>query len=314
MAEVVFLDIPLETWANIAVAIGTLMLALFTVFLAYSTYRHMQSSDRQLELLKMRTERPMILEFVRGTLNAVYNDLIHENEIIEKKDILWLGENVPNDLNLVPLVFPISLSKDFYVSILKKLSPSLIASNTDIEKQLDIIRFHLEKRRQLYEEITESMAGIERIIEESDLNEILGMLFSKDISIERRPQIGGESYELYLGENNYIGVITQRKLEEITISMLISSLFKSLKADEFRIGSLGYSQLTQEFLPYMEEMLKGLPDQKIAPHIQRIDILLDILENTNDATLADINTLRNILKDRYYLTESEVALHSFFAS
>lgn len=314
MAEVVFLDISLETWASIAVAIGTLMLALFTVFLAYSTYRHMQSSDRQLELLKMSTERPMVLEFIRETLNPIYNDLTHENEIIKKKDILWLGENVTNNLDQVPLVFPISLSKDFYASILKMVSPSLITSNPDIEKQLDTICFHLEKRRQLYEEMTESISGIERIIEESDLNEIIGVLFSKDISIERKPQIGGESYELYLGENNSIGVITQKKLEEITISMLISSLFKPLKSDEFRIGSLGYSQLTLEFLPYMGEMLRRLPDPKIAPYVQRIDILLDILENTNSAILADTNTLRNILKDRYYLTESEITSHSCFAS
>ncbi len=310
MVQVLIQNIPLETWANIAVAGGTLILAIVTALLAYFTYCYTRSSDKQLELLKKSTERPLVLELIRGTLHTISNDLTRENEIIEEKDILWLGKNIPNNLDLVPLVFPISANKEFYTNFQKTVSPSLIASNPDIERQISVINFHLEKRRQLYENITEAIGSIEKIIEESNLNEIIKVLFSKEISIKRKPRIGGDPFELYQGENNFIGVVTQKKLEEITISMLISSLFKPLMTDEFRVGSLGYSQLTQEFLPHMEEMLKRLPDREIVPYIQRIDDYLDILKRTNYVILTNSNALCNILKDRYSLTESEMKSYS----
>ncbi len=304
--------IPLDIWANIAVAGGTLVLAVVTGFLAYFTYCHMRSSDRQLEMLMRSTEKPMVLELILGILNTIYSDLNRENEIIDEKDILWLGEDVPNNLDLVPLVFPISSNKDFYTDIPQKASPQFIASNPDIQQRINTINFQLEKRRQLYEDMADTMGEIEEIIEKSGLNRIIEVLFSKDIPIQRRARIGGDPFELYQDENNYIGLVTQKKLEEITISMLISSLFKPLRVDEFRVECLGYSQLTQEFLPDIEEILKGLPNQEIAPYIKRIETLLDVLKETNQSILADIIALRNVLKDRYYLTESEMKFHGVF--
>lgn len=254
----------------------------------------------------------MVLELILGILNTIYSDLNRENEIIDEKDILWLGEDVPNNLDLVPLVFPISSNKDFYTDIPQKASPQFIASNPDIQQRINTINFQLEKRRQLYEDMADTMGEIEEIIEKSGLNRIIEVLFSKDIPIQRRARIGGDPFELYQDENNYIGLVTQKKLEEITISMLISSLFKPLRVDEFRVECLGYSQLTQEFLPDIEEILKGLPNQEIAPYIKRIETLLDVLKETNQSILADIIALRNVLKDRYYLTESEMKFHGVF--
>ncbi|MEN6294248.1 MAG: hypothetical protein ABFD07_19825, partial [Methanobacterium sp.] len=82
MEEYYLFGITLSTIANLLVAFGTILLAIYT-------YKSVKTSEKQLEILQREKEKPQALEQI-PILNEIQDDLNREIWAILHSDVFWI--------------------------------------------------------------------------------------------------------------------------------------------------------------------------------------------------------------------------------
>ncbi|MEI7942248.1 MAG: hypothetical protein WCH76_03655 [Candidatus Riflemargulisbacteria bacterium] len=101
--------ISLSTIANLLVALGTILLAIYTC-------KSVKTSERQLKILQRDQEKPQARDLIRGILYDVNIDLTQEIKAITNSDIIWIKPDYSPNSPIYPLIFPVTPQKDFYVN------------------------------------------------------------------------------------------------------------------------------------------------------------------------------------------------------
>jgi len=287
--------------ANIAVAFGTILLAIFT-------YRSVKVSEKQMEFSRITIEKPRVLEKIQNVLNIIESELLAEREEISKHNLKWSHTNDRNSLYLAPLMFPLSGKKAFHMGI-RTIFVGPEKGGKEIYSQLlHSIDINLKKRLQNYYSINGELYHLERKILMENSPERMAHLFSKlpKYTLKSNDSVNEEISVTYFDGTSTI-VISQSDLNNIIVGMMIALIFEPSQSDERIFGYLGYQELIQDLYPHIVDSLKNqfIPD--INWYIESIFGDLNELDDIDKSILDDVKSLKELYRDGYSLTENELA-------
>lgn len=300
MDEIGFFGVSITTIASLGVAIGTGLLAYFT-------YKSVKASQEQLEISRISIEKPRVVENIQNTLNAIQSELASELTAIDNNDLVW---DVPNEIQKIygiPLVFPLSALKDFYSNFSSIFQGPDIQKNSYILFLIHTIDFNLKKRHEFYQAINEILQDLVKEIEKSHYNKRRDDLLANITRFQILQEMN-EKGETKLFFNDIIGnsKISEENVDNILKSMIISTLFKPLEKNEFRLNCLGFGEFSGLFYNKIPEFLNKDPIPDSEKAIGLIKEYLFFLKTRDANILGDIKQLKNIYRSIYRLKESEL--------
>lgn len=283
---------------NLAVAFGTILLAYFT-------YRSVKASEQQVEMARKSIEKPRILENITDIIEKVQSDVIGDINCIQKNELVWFVSNERNFYYTCSLVFPISKLKRFYTDFHEIVSGPGWDANTQLTNLSISTGTYLSQRYDIYSQINERLISLVKEVRaylEKNRSVFLESLDS--IQIEEEP--GQRIFSVRKKSGEKIATISGEELNIILESLIVSSLFKPLREKDPRLGFLGFQFLTDDLSLKVSMILKDKPIPQadsivhsVTEHLQSLLIMDEIID-------ADIEKIRQILRDEYTLTEQEL--------
>ena len=290
--------------ASILISLAGTAIALFAV---YFTYKQTKVSYNQFELELKKIEKPRVVENIQNTINSIEHELNLELKAIDNIDVFWIVQNEQNNYYIGPLVFPLSRLKFFYDNFLSIFQDSDIQRSREISTMIPAISTNLKKRHEIYQNIDQKLQNLLKEIESSHYDKRREMLFASLNSyrlISEKNENGDIELFFYdIVDNNRI---SKEVIDPILKSMMISTLFKPLKREDFRLGGLGFSTLTKELFENMPELLKNDPVPNSDDILTSIKSLLDTMKILDENMLRDIKRIKDIYREIYSLKESEL--------
>lgn len=277
-----------------------------SVCAVYYTYRQSKTTASQHQLELKKVEKPRILEKI-NELNEIRNELEQEQWVIDQADILWFNRNPQRDNSSVPLIFPISPKKDFHIPFHQTFTGPECLNTLDFPQILERIDKNLGKRSKLYQSMGNELSLLASSIKQNGLSHRLEYLLSK-LTKYRMVSDGyamEPAYTIYEADQQLCS-LTYSNLSEIVTSLLISTIIKPLEKDESRQGTLGYIDLTNEFIPYLSDSLKDQPVPNSGSIKDNILRQLEILKDVDRQIVIDIDSIKNEYEIRYTLTKDEL--------
>jgi hypothetical protein len=301
MAEPEFFGIGISTIANLGVAIGTGLLA-------YYTYKSVKTSEEQVKLARNSIEKPRILEKIHNALNSIKNEMDVELGAIDDTDLVWLTGSERNNLYTVPLVFPISPKKEFNVGFRQLFTGPEYIPTEQFSQIIGRVDENLNNRYDTYRLIDQELSRLEGNIRRDGLDQRINSLLLKLKFFRLKPNADDSYSIIQIDDLDVIkrGTIPKKQLYDIIVSIVISTLFKPLKKDELRLGCLGYVFLTGELFPHIENSILDLPVPDADSVKKRVLSHLASLKGIDENILADINSMKEIYREKYILTEAEL--------
>jgi hypothetical protein len=297
MAEPELLGISILIWANVAVALGTIILAFFT-------YKSVKVSEKQMELSRKRIEKPRILEKIHNILNNIESELEGERREIEKHNIRWSKENERNSSYSYPLTFPLSEKKLFYRN-LRFIFVGPEKGNKEIYSKLfQSIDKNLKERQILYNSTNGELYFIEKKIVGDHLPERIVSLFSKLPDYTLNPGESG-SEDFFISDNEGSS-ISKSGLYDLVTGIMISLMIDSSRSVEEISGYLGYQKWIKDLYPHVVESMKSLSVPEINRRIELIFGDLNELDLIDKMILEDVKSLKELYREDYILTDNEL--------
>lgn len=290
--------------ASILISILSAGTALFAV---YFTFKQVKISNNQFELELKKIEKPRVVENIQNTINSIEQELNLELKAINNNDVFWVVPNERNNYYMGPLVFPLSQLKFFSDNLMSIFQESDLKRSQEISIMIPRISINLKKRHEIYENIDQKMQTLLKEIEESHYQKRREILFAK-LNRHRMTFDVGEDGDLEPMFHNIIDMntLTEDVVDPILKSMMISTLFKPLEKEDFRLGGLGYSNLTGELYDKIPEFLNSDPVPSSDEIIKSIKSLLNSLKILDENMLRDIKRIKEIYQEIYALKESEL--------
>lgn len=296
--------ISLSTIANLLVAFGTILLAIYT-------YKSVKASEEQVKLARNSIEKPRILEKIHNVLNGIGGEMEQELQAILQNDPIWLVGSDQNYLYTIPLVFPISYKKNFNIGFYKLFTGPEYIPTEQFPQIIERIDENLKKRLETYRLIEQEFFRLEVFIRNNEIDTRIKTLLSKLVVFYLKPNMGDSvsTYIIYRvdeRENIKENTISKIQLYDTIVSMIISSIFKPLKKDELRLGCLGYGFLTEELFPHIEKSIQDQPVPEMDVIKKSVLSHLADLKEIDESILADIDLMKKIYREKYILTDAEL--------
>jgi hypothetical protein len=297
MSEPELLGIGILIWANIAVALGTIILAFFT-------YKSVKVSETQMELSRKLIEKPRILEKIHNILNNIESELEGERREIEKRSIRWSKENERNASYSYPLTFPLSEKKLFYRS-LRFIFVGPEKGNKEIYSKLfQSIDKNLKERQILYNSTNGELYFIEKKIISDNFPERIVSLFSKLPEYSLNPgESGSEDFFISVDDGSSI---SKSGLYDLVTGIMISLMIDPSKSVEEISGYLGYQKWIKDLYPYIVDYMKSLSVPEINRRIELIFGDLNELDLIDKMILENVKSLKELYRVEYILTDNEL--------
>lgn len=300
MAEPELFGIGISIIANLGVAAGTLALAIFT-------YKSVKVSEEQVKFARNSIEKPRIIEKIHNVLNRIGGEMEVELLAIQQADTIWLIGSDQNYLYTIPLVFPISQKKEFNIGFYNLFTGPENIPTDEFSQIISRVDKNLKKRLEIYRLIANEFSHLERNIRENEMDRRVDVLLSIIKLIFIKPNASDLSGTYLIYRNNVEEIpISKKQLYDIIVSMVISSLFKPLEKDELRLGCLGYGYIIEKLFPHIAESIQKQPIPEADLIKERVLSDLAILKGINESILADINSMKEIYRKKYILTETEL--------
>ena len=300
MDEFSILGISLSTIANLLVALGTILLA-------YYTYKSVRASEEQVKLTRNTIEKPRILEKIQNVLNGIGNEMELELRAIKESDLIWLIGSEQNNLYTAPLVFPISSKKEFNIGFRKLFTGPEYIPAERFSQIIGRVDENLKKRLDTYRLIDQELSRLEGNIRKDGIDQRINTLLSKLEIFSIKLNVGDSPVTYTIYRNNAKeNTIAKAQLYDIIVSMVISTLFKPLKKAELRLGCLGYGFLTDELFPHIAESIQNQPIPEADEIKERILSYLAFLKNIDESIFTDINSMKEVYRQKYILTDTEL--------
>jgi len=291
--------ISLGTIANLLVAFGTILLAVYT-------YKSVKTSEKQLEILQREKEKPQALEQI-PILNEIQDDLNREVGVILFSDVLWIVCDDCANSHVAPLIFPVSSRKDFYHFFRQNFFGKPILSDKKIPMLIDSIESQLHERYLHYRSLSEKMELLEKEIERKYLEKDFDALISKLTIISLRSKtVNPEIIYQISKDKQQIGEISQWKLKNIMKSLLISDAFTPVHAGDYRVKSHGFDLLTAELVTLIWNLSREETIPEISAIVESFNEELTLLRKTDQAIIRDIQLFKDIYGEKYILTGNEL--------
>lgn len=299
-------DFPIQGISvSILISLASIAIAVIAV---YYTCKQAKISHNQFELELKKVEKPRILEIIHNPLNTILHEMENELREIGETDLLWFIGSERNDLYSASLVFPISSKKGFHVGFHQLfIGPENIPSKK-FSQIIGRVDEKLNKRYDIYRLIDQELSHIEEIIRREGLDQRINSLALKAENFSLK-QNADKTYTIFNSDERGLtkrGTIPKKELDNIIVSMTISTLFKPLKIDEIRLGCLGYGSLTAELFPYIENSILVIPVPDADSVKKRVISHLADLKGIDENILADIDAMRKIYQKKYILTDAEM--------
>lgn len=289
---------------SILISLASIAIALLAV---YFTYKQAKISHNQFELELKKVEKPRVIENIQNTINSIEQELNLELRAINNIDVFWVVPNERNNFYMGPLVFPLSQLKFFYDNFLSVFTDSDIQRSQEISTMIHKISINLKKRHEIYQNVDKSLQTLVKEIEESHFDKrrdaLLAKLNQSRVTFEINDNRDLEAfYHNIIDKNN----LTDEIVDPILKCMMISTLFKPIKKDDFRLGGLGFSTFTGELYDKIPEFLNSDPVPNSDDILRLIKSLLDSLKILDENILGDIKRIKDIYREIYSLKESEL--------
>jgi hypothetical protein len=283
------------------VSAGTALIAV------YFTFKQAKISHNQFELELKKVEKPRVVENIRNTINSIEQELNLELKAINNIDVFWVAPNERNNYYMGPLVFPLSQLKFFHDNFLSNFLASDIQRSREISTMIPAISTNLKKRHEIYHNVDQQLQNLLKEIEESHYEKRREILFAKLNRFRMTVEVDDKGdLEPFFHDIIETNTLTEEVVDPILKSMIISTLFKPLKKEDFRLGGLGFSTLTKELYDKIPEFLKSDPVPNSDHIIKSIKSLLDSLKILDENMLRDIKRIKDIYREIYSLKESEL--------
>ncbi|ADN36399.1 hypothetical protein Mpet_1646 [Methanolacinia petrolearia DSM 11571] len=299
------MEIGISTWANIGVALATVILALCTAVMAFFTYKSVKASTKQTELSIKMIEKPRILEQINN-LNILEDELNREIIKIEKQDLNWSKKSEKSNSDFSPLMFPISERKPFSLDIHNIFVEPDKKDNRNYSHFIDNINNNLKERRRLYLSIDGELYCIEKKILSNNFHKMIDNIFSELPQYSFNINNDFENKDSFLGDNHGGYVLSNPELCDVILGMIIV-----LTIDPFRTAQEisvyeGYSKLIEELYPNIINILKNQAIPDVDRRINEISGDLNELDAIDKIILKDIKELKDLYAKKYILTNGEL--------
>jgi hypothetical protein len=268
----------------------SLVSLVISILAVYFSFRQAKISRDQFELELRKVEKPRILEKIQSELNGIKNELEQELHAIKKKNLVWFQGNEQNNIYLAPIVFPISKMKNFHSGFQQLFTGPEATPIEDFTQKISRIDENLEKRCEIYKSIDRKLFFLEKNIKQNDNEARITKILLKLGTFSIKPDTKDKKI-FVISKNDEFKSISKIKLSDIINSMIISTIFKRLKKDEFRLGCLGYGELVSELFPHIANSILDQPvpeSEIIKKHILSNLATLKIID---ESILIDIKSM-----------------------
>jgi len=291
--------------ASLLISLISIAIALFAV---YFTYKQAKISHNQFELELKKVENPRILEILHNPLNTILHEMDIELRAIGEADLLWFVGNERNNFYVAPLVFPISPKKEFSVGFRQMFTGPEYIPTEKFSQIIWRVDDNLKRRYDDYRSIDKVLSNLEGNIRQDGIDQRVNALLSKleTLKLEQNSDYYDIVFRIDPLEDVKQETISKKQLDDIIVSMVISTLFKPLKIDEIRLGCLGYGYLTAELFPHIENSILELPVPDAAAYKKRVLTHLASLKGIDESIRMDIDAMKEIYREKYILTEAEL--------
>lgn len=294
--------ISLSTIANLLVALGTILLAIYTC-------KSVKTSERQLKILQRDQEKPQARDLIRGILYDVNIELTHEIKAITNSDIIWIKSDSSPNSPIYPLIFTGPSQKDFYDNFRQNFFEKTVLADKRIPILIESIEQKIRERHEIFTTLSEDMILLEDEIERVYVNTSLDDLLLKftSISFTSKTTDLGKTYQINNSNNVSIAIITHEDLKNVIKSLLISALFKPFQIGDFRITLLKCDSLTRELSPSIADLIiQQNQNQQIAKIKKNFDNDLARLQKADENIIKNIQEIKDIYQNMYGFGKSDM--------
>ena len=324
MSDLLIYGLEINTVANLGVAIGTLAMAVVTAVMAWLTHLSLKSSKEQLEMQKkrfMNQEMEFAKEQVMDQIKLIIHPL-REELTFEINKIQFPPMNFYESNEHQSLEFPICNSKRFFLA---KGNPGELTTREvpldyiirDLNKKYPSLGAGLEKRHQLYLQLSSKIADIENELQSESSKELLDKLVKKYLFTQSEP-IGYEDeecdvayiekYEDEIVNGELIQVPTD--VYPIPVCMFIDRIVELLHYAFWDVDIRTVKHFDKDIIAYSSDIRRDFIEMNEGSDVWRLkkdvcDHLAELMRIDRDL-ITQIDTIVSEYKERYQLSAGQL--------
>ncbi|MDP2797392.1 MAG: hypothetical protein Q8N94_07785 [Methanoregula sp.] len=280
--------------------------AVIALIAVYFTYNQAKISNNQFELELKKIEKPIIIEKIQTKINPLQNELKTEIKAINDKELAWI---VTNDLYYLPLIFPIPDNKNFHKSFPDNFHIPDIQRDSRLQELIKEIGMNVQKRYDIYAKTEDTLHRFTDEIDQSHFDKrVVDLLINTGYEIEIQEQKSTKPLGRFETPEDYVEnkKITKEKTGIIIKSLIISTLFKSLKKDDPRLIWIGEGEIPTKLFSKISQHLLNDPIPQCTEIKQSIEDDLASLSDLDNKILKDIENLKEIYQAIYAIKECDL--------
>jgi hypothetical protein len=306
MDEIGIFGLNISTIANLAVAAGTIGLAI-------GTYLSIRTNQRE-------KERPIVLEFVNSHLKPLKYNILHDIWVIEGNEIYW-QTNYPQDRR-DSLVFPITPKRTFFLDVKKEILPRFLQKSISLQDlllkwRINKISKKLQKRYDLNIIIGKNLKIITNDLTNKVLIQLLDSIFVTDQenyeSFTLKQEVDSHTFKEFILVKYMIRsdkkATSIEEFEDQVKSLIIMSLFKTRNHEDSRLNKRNYPVSANDLGALVDKtdlILSKMENDSVIRLKENVENALKEIKTVDEDLLKDIELIQKNLKEKYLFTEQEM--------